>query len=225
MAEVDVVIEVVGWGEWVRREWAASAPRTLAALADADRFFETIDRELSIKFAGRIRRLPRVANAVAVLRHLASGTAIDQWAPQEFSEERREALAVVTDFLLFDPRGHRARVEELCVMISSLPTPGEFARAIEIATLDAPLVAWVLGDSAADSGKESVQRRAREELADLYELHRRDLLLSALTQRQLSSQLFVFRKVQRAYAQAIADAARAEALFQSTSGLEPETDR
>ena len=218
MESSSVFIEVTGWSDWVRREWAERAPKTLAELHDPDAFFAVIDGELSSKYAERTRTLGRIVDADILLTQIASGIPVEQWTSRSLDERRREAVALVTDFLLFDPRGHAARVEELSNLTASLPTPAAFARAIAVSTLDSALVVWALGDSSADAADESVQVKARRELAELYALHRVNTPLSGLTHRQLSTRLFVFRKVQRAYAHARSDVAQAEALVRQATG-------
>jgi hypothetical protein len=201
----------------VRREWAERAPKALAELHDPDAFFAAIDAELSAKYAERTRTLGPIVDEDILLTQIASGIPVEKWTSRSFDERRRVAVALLTDFLLYDPRGHAARVEELANLTASLPTPPKFARAIAVATLDPTLVAWALGDASADASDESVQAQARRELRELYALHQLTTPLSWLTQRQLSSRLFVFRKVQRAYANAKSDAAQAEALMRQVT--------
>lgn len=218
MRSSNVVIEVVGWSDWVRKAWAERAPKTLSELRDPDAFFAEIETELASRYAERTHALGRIVDADILLTQIASGVPAELWTSRSLAEHRREAVALVTDFLLFDPRGHAARVEELSNLTASLPTPAEFARAISASTLDSALVAWVLGDSNADARDESVQVKARHELTELYAAHRPNVPLPALTQRQLSSRLFVFRKLRRAYAQASSQIAEVEALVREATG-------
>jgi len=204
MESVGVTIEVTGWSESIRKAWAASAPNTLAALHETDAFFSTVDDELTTEYLRRTRNLGATLDASAVLEQYAAGVPFEQWAAQSLTEQRRVANALLTDFLLFDPRGHDARVEELSNLARTLPSHDEFARVISIATLEPGLVAWALHNANADASDESVQIAARRELAEIYALHPLDAPLTGLTRPQVSTRLFLFRQVQQTYAQACA---------------------